>query len=210
MAYVLAFLCMYVWTIMYEYVWIFLKCVDWFNHHFEFLANFLSNLWCIFAHVFPSHLSTITSFQGAHSSQPTYVRTSHAPSLTHCSGHTLTTNTVILLASIWNRGQDIVIRPNVGTPTPNGLRSNWDFLLGRSSYMLVSPALPTISYYRSIFIQLISEEPFDANHILVFLFGHQFPCVILLDLIQFFSHSIKPILNFTCLCKFLVLFLYGK
>jgi len=134
MAYVFSFLRMHVWTILYEYVWILLKFVDWFNHHFGFLVEFLSILWCIFSRVFPSHLSTITGFQGVHSSQPTCVRTSHAPSFTHCNYHTLATNRVILLACVRNRGQGITIRPTAGSPTPNGLRSNWDFLSRRSPW----------------------------------------------------------------------------
>ena len=117
----------------------------WFMHHFGFLANLLSSLWCIFPHVFPSHLSTIIGCQGAHSSQPPFVRTSHGPSLIHYSCHTLATNRVILLAFVQNHGQGITVRPTAGTPTQNGLRSNWDFLSGISPYMLVGPTLSTSS-----------------------------------------------------------------
>ena len=62
------------------------------------------------------------------------VRTSHTPSLTHCINHTLATDKVILLASVRHHGQGITLRPTIGTPTPNGLTSNWDFLLGRSPW----------------------------------------------------------------------------
>ena len=41
---------------------------------------------------------------------------------------------------MWNRGQGIIVRPIAGTPTPNGLRSNCDFLPRRSTDMLVGPA----------------------------------------------------------------------
>lgn len=60
------------------------------------------------------------------------VRTSHASSLTLCISHTLNTNRVILLASVRHHSQGITLPPNAGTPTPNGLRPNWDFLPGRS------------------------------------------------------------------------------
>ena len=143
MTYVLSFLCMHAWTILYGHVWIFLKCIDWFNHHFVLPTDLLSSLWCIFAHVFPSHLSTITSCQGTHSSQPTCVKTSHSPSLTHYSGHILATDRFILLASVWNLSQGIAIQPTAGTPTLNGLRSNWDFLLGKSLDMLAHLAPST-------------------------------------------------------------------
>ena len=129
-------LCSCVWTDLYAIIWILLQMCCWFNHHFGFLAYILSSLWCIFTHVFPSQLSTNTGCQGAHSSQPTCVRTFHSPSLTHYSGHTLATNRVILLASVRHRGQGITIRPTAGTPTPNSLRSNWDFLPRRSPHML--------------------------------------------------------------------------
>lgn len=74
-----------------------------------------------------------------HSSQALCVRTSHASSLTHCSCHTLDTNIVILVASMQNHSQGITVRPIVGTPTPNGPRSNWDFLLRRFPDMLAGP-----------------------------------------------------------------------
>ena len=139
MKYVFVFLRMHVWTIMYKYVWIFMKCVDCFNHHFGLLANLPSMLWCIFARVFPSKPSIVTGFQGAHSPNSPCVRTVHARSLSYCNYHTLATNIVILLASMRNCGQGITVWPTVGTPTRNGLRSNWDFLPGRSPNMLVGP-----------------------------------------------------------------------
>ena len=116
----------------------------WFNHHFGLLINLLSNLWCIFVRVFPSQLSISTVFQGAHSSHPPCVRTSHSPSLTHCSSHTLATDKVILLVSMWNHSQGINIRPTAGTPTPNNLRSNLDFLPGRSTDMLAGLTSSTL------------------------------------------------------------------
>ncbi len=119
------------------YVWVcknISKMCCWFDHRIGFPANLLSSLWCIFASVFPSHPSTITGCQGAHSSQPTCVRTYHAPSLTHRSYHTHNTNKGILLASVQNCGQGITIRPTTRTTTPNGLRSNLEFLPGRSPW----------------------------------------------------------------------------
>jgi len=127
-------LCICVWTNSYAITWILLQMCCWFNHHFRLSTALLSSLWCIFAHVFPSQLSIDTSCQGAHSSQPTFVRTFHSPSLTRCSSHTLVTDRVNLIASMWHHGQGITLRPTVGTPTPNSLRSNWDFLPGRSPW----------------------------------------------------------------------------
>ena len=115
----------------------------WFNYYFWFRANLLSILWCIFTRVFPSHLSTIIGCQGRHSSQPPCVRTTHAPSLIHCSCHTLATSRFILLSSVRNCGQGITIQPTLGTPTPNILRSNLDFLPRRYPYMLAGPAPST-------------------------------------------------------------------
>ena len=62
------------------------------------------------------------------------VGTSRTHSLTFCIINTLATDRVILLASVRHRSQGITLRPTVGTPTPNGLRSNWDFLLGTSPW----------------------------------------------------------------------------
>ena len=59
------------------------------------------------------------------------VGTSRTHSLTLWINHTLATNRVILLAFARQRGQGITLRPTTRTPTPNGLRSNWDFSLGR-------------------------------------------------------------------------------
>ena len=98
----------------------------WFNHHFGLLD------WTAFQLVM--HLRSCvpfpTEYTYTHSSQTICVRTSHAPSLTHYSDHTLATDIVILLASVRHRGQGIAIWTTAGTPTPNGLRSNWDFLQG--------------------------------------------------------------------------------
>ena len=143
MIYVFVCLRVHVWTILYKYVWILLKCADWFNHHFGLLANLLSRLWFIFACVFPSKLRAIIGFQGAHSPHSPCVRTVHAHSLSCCSSHTLATNKDILLASTHNRGQGDIVWPIAGTPTPNGLRSCWDFLPGRSLDMLTSPTAST-------------------------------------------------------------------
>ena len=137
MIYVSVFLRIHVWTILYKYVWILLKCDDWFNHHFRLLVNMLSFLGCIFAHVFPSKPRAIIGFQGVHSPHLPCARTVHAPSLTCHSYHTLATNRDILLASMINRGQGITVRPIARTPTPNDVMPNWDFLLGRYPYMLV-------------------------------------------------------------------------
>jgi len=157
MVYVPIFLRMHVWTIMYKYVWILLKCVDWLNHHFGLLVNFISIFWCIFARVFPSKPRATTGFQGAHSTNSPCVRTVHVPSLSYCSCHTLATNIVILLASMRNHSQVITVQPTVGNPTPNGLRSNWDFLWGdpltcwrvqhRQQVALVSPQDPSSSKF---------------------------------------------------------------
>lgn len=119
-----------------------------FNHHFGFSGYLLSSLWCIFTHVFPSHLSTITGYQGVHSSQTTCVRTSHAPFLTHYSGHMLATDKVILLSSMQNHGPGITIRPTTRTPTPNGLRSNWNLLPGRSPWHIGGSSIVNISSTR--------------------------------------------------------------
>jgi len=62
------------------------------------------------------------------------VGTSRTHSLTLCINHTLTTDRVILLASVWHCGQGITLRPTARTPTTNGLRFNWDFLLRRSPW----------------------------------------------------------------------------
>lgn len=122
------------------------KMCCWFKNHFGFPYHSLPSLWCIFARVFPSRPSTITCFQGAHSSQAPCVRISHAPSLTHYSCHILATNKVILVGSMKNHDQGISIGPTVKTPTPNSLRSNWDFLLGRSPDMLAGLVLSTYCF----------------------------------------------------------------
>ena len=153
MTYVFSFLCTHVCTILHEHVKIFLKCVDWFNHHFGLSADLLSSLWCIFTRVFPSKTRTIIDFQGMQSPHAQCIRNSHAPSFPCCSCHTLATNKDILLASMQNQGQGIIIWPTAGTPTPNGMRFNWDFLLGRSPYILVglAPSTHCYSYSSSFF-----------------------------------------------------------
>jgi len=113
----------------------------WFENHLGLLTILLSIQWCIFSHVFPSKPSTITGFQGAHWPNSSCDRTSHEPSLNYCSCHILATNRDILLAFVQNSGQGITVQPTAGTPTPNCFRSNWDFLLGRSSDMLAGPTL---------------------------------------------------------------------
>lgn len=62
------------------------------------------------------------------------VETSHTPPLTHYISHTLATVKVILLAFVRHCGQGITLRPAAGNLTPNSLRSNWDFLPGRSPW----------------------------------------------------------------------------
>jgi len=52
-------------------------------------------------------------------------------------GHTLAFDKDITLISVEYHSQGITLPPIVGTPTPNGLRSSWDFLLGRSPNMFV-------------------------------------------------------------------------
>ena len=64
-------------------------------------------------------------------------------SLDLLQGHTFASNKDILPTSARNRIQVDIILPTTGTPTPNGLRSSWDFLLGRSPDMLVGPTLST-------------------------------------------------------------------
>ena len=86
------------------------------------------------------------------SSQTSYVRTSHTPSLTHCNSNILATDRDILLASVWHHGQGSTIRTTVGTRTPNGLR----FWLG-----LLTREIPLhVSKYSTINI-LILERGWD-------------------------------------------------
>ena len=90
---------------------------------------------------------------------PPCVRTSHSPSLTHFRGHTLATNIVILLASMRHRGQGITLRPTAGTPTPNGMMSNWDFLQGRSPWHVGGSNTVNISIARRARWQVVSSHP---------------------------------------------------
>ena len=115
----------------------------WFNHHFGLLVHFPSSLWCIFARVFPSKLHVSIGFQGAHSFHLPCVRTLHAPSLACCARHTLATNKDILFGFVRNRGQGDTVWPTTWIPTPNGLRSSWDFLPGRSLDILAGPTPST-------------------------------------------------------------------
>ena len=62
------------------------------------------------------------------------VVSSRTHSLTLCISHTLATNRVILLGSVRHHSQGITSQPTARNPTPNGLRSNWDFLPGRSPW----------------------------------------------------------------------------
>lgn len=111
----------------------------WFNHQFVLLVHLPSSLWCIFTRVLPSKPCVSTSFQGAHPPHLPCVRTIHAPSLACYKSHTLSTNKDILLMSACNCSQVDTVWPSSGTPTPNGLRSSWDFLQRRSPDMLVGP-----------------------------------------------------------------------
>jgi len=69
------------------------------------------------------------------------VRTSPCISLDTLQGHTLSSNKDILLTYARYRTQGITLLPTARTPTPNGMRCSWDFLLGRSHNMLVGPTL---------------------------------------------------------------------
>jgi len=93
--------------------------------------------------VFPFKPRVSIGFQGVHSFNFSCVRTLHVPSLACYAGHTLATNKDILLASTHNYGQGDTIRSTIGTATPNGLRSSWDFLPGRSPDMLAGPTPST-------------------------------------------------------------------
>ena len=138
----------------------------WFNHHFALLVHLPSSLWCIFSHVFPSKPHVSIGFQGAHSFHLPFVRTIHAPSLACYACYTLSTNKDISFASTCNHSQGDTIPPIAGTPTPNGLRSSWEFLLGRSPDMLVGPTLST-------FI-VLEGWPYEKLHplILFLIFSH--------------------------------------
>lgn len=165
MIYVVVSLRMYVWTLS---IYVCVNLIDmccWFNHHFGLLVHLASSLWCIFARVFPSKLCISTGFQGVHLFHFPCVRTIHAPSLACCAGHALATNKDILLASTHNHGQENIARPIIGTHTPNGLRSSWDFLPGRSPDMLVGLALLAV---------LVLEGGLDdkmSPHILFWIFS---------------------------------------
>ena len=88
------------------------------------------------------------------------VRTSHTPSLTHCISHTLVTDRVILLASVQHHSQGITLRPTARTPTPNGLRSNCDFLPRRSPWHVGGSNTINISgARRRAWWQVVSSHP---------------------------------------------------
>ena len=81
------------------------------------------------------------------------VGTSHTHSLTNCISHTLATVRVILLSSVWHRSQGITLRPTAGALKPNGLRSNWDFLPGRSPWHVGgSNTINNFLYFNVLFI----------------------------------------------------------
>ena len=74
---------------------------------------------------------------------PLYVLEPPCISLDSLQGHTLASNKVIILTSTHyiNQGNNVLL--SVGTPTPNSLRSSWDFLPRRSIDMLVGLAPST-------------------------------------------------------------------
>jgi len=115
----------------------------WFNYHYGSLVSLTSSWWGIFAHLFPSNLHVSIGFQGVHLFHLPCVRTLHAPSLACRASHTLATNKEILLAFVCNRGQGDTVWPIARTPTPNGLRSSWDFLPRRSLDILAGPVPST-------------------------------------------------------------------
>ena len=71
------------------------------------------------------------------------VRTSPFISLDLLQGHTLSFVKDILLTSTHYRSHGIALLLTIGTPTPNSMRSSWDFLPGRSPNMLVGPTPST-------------------------------------------------------------------
>ena len=64
-------------------------------------------------------------------------------SLDSLQGHTLASDKDITLTSMSYRIQSIYLPPTIGIPTPNGLWSSWDFLLGISTHMLAGPTPST-------------------------------------------------------------------
>lgn len=67
-------------------------------------------------------------------------------------GHTLASDKVFILTYARYCGQEITLLPTVGTLTPNGLRSSWEFLPWISPNMLAGPAPSTF---------LVLEEGLD-------------------------------------------------
>ena len=73
----------------------------------------------------------------------TCVRTSPHISLNSLQGHTLASDKDIFLTSVRYCNQGIASLLIVGTPTPNNLRSSWDFLPRISLDMLAGPTSST-------------------------------------------------------------------
>jgi len=89
------------------------------------------------------------------------VGTSHTPSLTHCISHTLVADRVIILSTVQHHGQRITLRPTARTPTPNSVRSSWDFLprispwhVGRSNIINIS-GLRRRAWWQSVSSHLV-------------------------------------------------------
>lgn len=123
---------------MYEIVWILLKHVVGLMHHFGLPTILLSSLWCHSTHVFLLGCILLWACKWYTYFPLTLVRTSPFISLDFLQGHTLAFDKDIFLSSAHYRSQGISLLPTTGTPTPNNLSSSWDFLSGRSPYMLAS------------------------------------------------------------------------
>ena len=85
---------------------------------------------------------------------PLYVLEPPCISFDSLQGHTLSSDKHITLTFVHYHSQGITILPTVGTPTPNSLRSSWDFLPRRSTDMLVGPT-PSIGLQGTIVSFLI-------------------------------------------------------
>ena len=142
--YVLFNLCICVWTILYAIVWILLKTCCCINFSLWIVDYLASSIWCHSPCVFLSRCVLLQASKGHTSFYTMCVRTP-CISLDSLQGHALASDKDILLTSVLYRNQCIALIPIVGTPTPNSLRSNWDFLLGRYPYTLVGLALSTPS-----------------------------------------------------------------
>ena len=131
-----------VWTILYTIVWILLKSCCWFNPSlwsqlFCFPSSDVIQLMCSFQAVYYYRLLRDTLIFPLHVLEPPYI------SLDWQQGYTLASNKYILLTFARYCSQGTTLLPTVGTPTPNSMRSSWDFLLGRSPDMLTSPTPST-------------------------------------------------------------------